>query len=285
MATAGDYVLGTHDAEIGRLELQHGVWRGQAREGWRRAGIGPGKTVIDVGCGPGFAAVDLAEMVGAEGRVIALDKSTRFLEALERRCTASGIGNVSARVCDLDVDELMEADRGGGKGEGEGEGDGADAAWARWVFCFVERPRELLARVARALRPGGAFVAHEYFDYGAWRAAPRDAAIEEFVAHVMASWRKRGGEPDIAMEMLGWLPELGFEIVGVRPIVEVVDDASPYRVWLQRFAEVGLQRLVELGEVSEQRGAELAAAWEACAARKGTYMVTPGVMEIVAVRR
>ncbi|HWU90190.1 MAG TPA: methyltransferase domain-containing protein [Kofleriaceae bacterium] len=277
MATAGDYVLGTHDAEIERLELQHEVWRAQAREAWRRAGIGPGQTVIDVGCGPGLATVDLAELVGAAGRVIALDRSPRFLEAAARRCEARGIGNVAARVCDLDVDELLEARAGAGAG--------ADAAWARWVFSFVGRPRELLQRVARALRSGGVFVAHEYFDYGAWRAAPRDPAIEEFVAHVMASWRARGGEPDIALELLGWLPELGFEIASVRPIVEVAGARSPHRVWLQRFAEVGLQRLVELGEVTAARGAELAAAWEACTARPGAYMVTPAVLEIVAVRR
>src|SRR4051812_15986075 len=65
-----DYVLGTHDEEVERLGLQHSVWRAKALDGWRRAGIGAGMTVLDVGAGPGFAATDLAEIVGAEGRVI-----------------------------------------------------------------------------------------------------------------------------------------------------------------------------------------------------------------------
>jgi SAM-dependent methyltransferase len=266
----GDYVLGTHDAEIARLGLQHGVWRARALEAWRRAGIGPGQTVLDLGCGPGFAALDLAEVVGPAGRVIALDRSTRFLDALGRAGAARDLGNVEARACDLAADELPA---------------GADAAWARWVFSFVERPRELLARVARALRVGGAFVAHEYFDYAAWRVAPRDAEVEEFVARVMASWRARGGEPDIGPTLLGWMPALGLEIASVRAISEVAAPGSPHWEWLQRFAEVGVQRLVELGEVSAERGAALAAAWAACPARPGIQMITPAVLEIVAVRR
>jgi hypothetical protein len=65
------------------------------------------------------------------------------------------------------------------------------------------RPRELLARIAAALRPDATFVVHEYFDYGTWRASPRTPELEEFVAAVQTSWRKRGGEPDIALDLLG----------------------------------------------------------------------------------
>jgi nitrogen-specific signal transduction histidine kinase len=53
------YFLGTHDEELERLGLQHRVWRPTVLECWRRAGIGPGSKVLDVGAGPGFAAADL----------------------------------------------------------------------------------------------------------------------------------------------------------------------------------------------------------------------------------
>ena len=78
-----DYVLGTHDEEIARLGLQHAVWRPRASDAWRRAGFTSGQTLIDLGCGPGFATLDLAEIVGPHGRVLAIDRSRRFLDALE----------------------------------------------------------------------------------------------------------------------------------------------------------------------------------------------------------
>lgn len=266
MASTGDYVLGTHDAEIDRLELQHGVWGPAARAAWQRAGIAAGQAVIDIGCGPGFATRELAALVGPTGRVIAIDRSRRFLDLVAAR----GPAHVETAICDFDVDALPAAT--------------ADAAWARWLFCFVQRPRELLARVAERLRPGGVFVAHEYFDYGAWRAAPREPALEDFVARVMASWRARGGEPDIALELPGWLAELGFTIASLRPIVEFAAPATPHWEWLARFTDVGLQRLRELGEVSQERSDQLAGELSRLALRTNVHIVTPAVLEIIAIR-
>ena len=60
-----------------------------------------------------------------------------------------------------------------------------DAAWCRWVACFVTSPAKLVANVATALRPGGAAVFHEYIDYATWRLAPRRPAFESFVQRVM----------------------------------------------------------------------------------------------------
>ena len=73
--TERDYVLGTNDEEIQRLALQHRVWRPRALDAWRRAGFTAGQTLLDVGCGPGHATVDLAGIVGPSGRVVAVDRS------------------------------------------------------------------------------------------------------------------------------------------------------------------------------------------------------------------
>ena len=62
------YVLGTRDEEIARLGLQHRAWRSRALAAWRTGEFAPGQTVLDVGCGPGFAALDLAKVVGPDGR-------------------------------------------------------------------------------------------------------------------------------------------------------------------------------------------------------------------------
>ena len=70
-----DYVLGTEDAEITRLGIQHRVWRPYVLDAWARAGIEPGMKVVDVGAGPGFVTIDLAEQVGRDGAVLAVERS------------------------------------------------------------------------------------------------------------------------------------------------------------------------------------------------------------------
>ena len=75
MANEKDYVLGTHDEEVARLGLQHRVWRPVASDCWRRAGITIGSRVLDVGSGPGYATIDLAEIVGPTGEVLGVERS------------------------------------------------------------------------------------------------------------------------------------------------------------------------------------------------------------------
>ncbi|HMC22651.1 MAG TPA: methyltransferase domain-containing protein [Thermoanaerobaculia bacterium] len=262
-----DYVLGTHDDEVARLGLQHRVWRPRALDAWRRAGFTIGQTLLDIGCGPGWAALDIADIVGPEGRVIGLDRSRRFLDVIRSR----GIPQIETRELDLDHDDLPALD--------------ADGAWARWVFAFVKHPRDLVSRVRRALKPGGVLVLHEYLDYATWRLSPGSAAHEEFVEIVMKSWRAAGGEPDIGLDLPRWLEELGFEIRSMLPIIDVIRPTDFAWQWPRSFIEVGVRRFVDLGDMSEQRASETLQAFADAESAPNTLMVTPAVLEIIAVRR
>ena len=271
MVSANDYVLGTHDEEIERLGLQHRAWRQRALDAWRSAGIGPGQTVLDVGCGPGYASLDIAELVGPSGRVVAIDKSERFLRVLDSTCRERGIENITVHSADLDAGEFPDGI--------------ADRAWCRWALAFVKDPRAVLARIAAALAQGGLIVLHEYFDYSTWRAAPRCSELEEFVSSVMASWRDNGGEPDIALRLPRWLEELDFEIRIARPIIDVVQPGHLSWSWMATFVEVGRSRLVDLGYLSHSHAASIWQAFTSLQATPGARMITPGVLEIVAARR
>jgi SAM-dependent methyltransferase len=266
-----DYVLGTDDQEIERLALQHRVWRPRALDAWRRAGFTVGQTLLDVGSGPGHATVDLAELTGPSGRVLAIDRSRRFLDAALAACRARGLDNVTALELDLDDPKLPAL--------------AADGAWCRWVFAFLKHPRQLLARLHGALRPGAALVVHEYLDYATWRLAPRCSEFEGFVRAVIAAWRASGGEPDRGLDLPAWLPEAGFECRSLTPIVDVVPPSSFVWQWPKAFVHAGLRRLVELGRLAEDRAGATARAFADAESAPGVLMVTPTVLELVAVRR
>lgn len=265
MSENGDYVLGTQADEIERLGLQHRVWRERVLDAWRRAGIGRGQTVLDVGAGPGWASADLAEIVGRDGHVIALERSESFLAAL-RRC---GLSNVQVRPQDVCGDPFGEAI--------------ADAAWCRWVLSFVEAPERTVANIAQALKRGGVAVLHEYADYAAWRMMPPDADQERFRTLVMQSWRDAGGEPDVAMRLPEWLEAAGLEIVEVRPLIEIVGRDHFTWQWPAAFMAVGARRLAGLGYVSGEEAERLGSVLER--APQTTRMITPLVAEVIARKR
>ncbi|MBI1212067.1 MAG: methyltransferase domain-containing protein [Alphaproteobacteria bacterium] len=266
-----DYVLGTHDAEIERLGFQHQVWREHALDAWRRAGITTGQTVIDVGAGPGYASEDLAKIVGESGQVIAVERSRRFLDALTARTRRHRLHNVSTIEVDV-VDATF----------GEAV---ADAAWCRWVLSFVREPKAVIGHLARALKPGGVAVFHEYLDYRSWRLAPRSTMFERFVDAVIDSVRAEGGKIDSGLALRHHLADAGFEIRSARPIIEIVPPGNAFWQWPASFVASFLERLLASGRLTAQDAADTRAALTAAKADRRSLMVTPLVLEIVARKR
>jgi len=53
--------------------------------------IKAGMTVLDFGCGPGYFTIDIAQMVGPSGRVVAADLQEGMLRKLEEKIQGSGL--------------------------------------------------------------------------------------------------------------------------------------------------------------------------------------------------
>ncbi|MGE0608401.1 MAG: class I SAM-dependent methyltransferase [Pirellulales bacterium] len=62
--------------------------------------VRPGQTVSDLGCGNGFYTMRLAEMVGEQGRVLAVDIQPEMLTLLRERAKAANVKNIEPILCD-----------------------------------------------------------------------------------------------------------------------------------------------------------------------------------------
>jgi SAM-dependent methyltransferase len=266
-----DYVLGTHDSEIERLGLQHRVWRPTVLDCWRRAGIATGSRVLDVGCGPGFATVDLAEVVGPSGAVVAVERSARFAQFARTALAGRGLSQVRLHELDLMADPLPGSD--------------FDAVWCRWVASFVSSPATLVEKIASALRVGGRAVFHEYVDYGSWRLVPTRRLQEEFVQRVMASWRESGGEPDAASALPRLLASNGVKVIEATPRVFCVRPGNELWQWPASFIRINLDRLSELGLADGDWVTAVRQEFQAAEDDPDSLMITPMVLELIAERR
>lgn len=57
-----------------------------------------GQVVADLGCGPGYYTLALAECVGSEGRVIAVDSDEKAIRALQKKMDKRGYQNIEVHA-------------------------------------------------------------------------------------------------------------------------------------------------------------------------------------------
>jgi precorrin-6B methylase 2 len=109
--------------------------------------IGPGSTVADVGAGYGFLTVRLAPVVGAKGRVFAVEASADPLDRLRRRIADEHLDNVTVVAGDQHDPHLPV-----------GALDAVTILNAYHEFTFVD---DMLSHLREALKPGGRLVTLE----------------------------------------------------------------------------------------------------------------------------
>ncbi len=103
-----------------------------------RLGLQKGQSVLDLGSGPGFWTLPLAELVGSEGNVWALDASQEMLDTL-----ASRNPPVQVHLLRTELPKIALPDHS------------TDLAWTAFVFHEVEPPEELAHELYRVLKPAG----------------------------------------------------------------------------------------------------------------------------------
>jgi ubiquinone/menaquinone biosynthesis C-methylase UbiE len=126
-----------------KTEAEHRDWlAANARDILVRLGVQPGQTLLDFGCGPGRFCIPAAGLVGAEGRVFAVDKSGDALSAVakgeEEQSLVNVIpldtsGDVKLSVPDASCDHVVMFD----------------------VLQLIDDWEWLFSEGFRALKPGG----------------------------------------------------------------------------------------------------------------------------------
>lgn len=109
--------------------------------------VAKGMTVLDVGCGAGFASLGIARLVGDNGLVIAADLQPKMLRMVEERAIKLGLSDrVRIHLCSHDHIGLREE---------------LDFAIAFFMVHEVPDVKAFLKEIYTLLKPGGRFFVTE----------------------------------------------------------------------------------------------------------------------------
>jgi ubiquinone/menaquinone biosynthesis C-methylase UbiE len=108
----------------------------------------PGMQVCDMGCGNGFYALQIAEAVGPQGVVYAIDIQPEMLRLLQARAAESQVENIRPILGTVVDPKLPD--------------NSCDVILLVDVYHEFSHPEPMLAAIRRALRPDGVAVLVEF---------------------------------------------------------------------------------------------------------------------------
>jgi ArsR family transcriptional regulator len=134
--------------------------------------VPPGLRVADVGTGTGILALELARL-GLS--VVAIDHSSRMLEAARAKLAEAGAEDVELRQGEASALPLSDAE--------------LDGVFAHMVIQYLPSPAEAIREMARVVRPGGVVVVVDFLAHDAeWMREELGVHWLGFPAETLAAW-------------------------------------------------------------------------------------------------
>lgn len=223
--------------------------------------VKPGDKVVDVGCGFGDTAIELARAVGPSGSVLGLDCCDAFLEFGRKDARARGIENV--RFVEADVQSYAFAPE-------------HDFCFSRFGTQFFENPVVALRNMRQSLRPGGTMtmIVWRTIDDNPWLGLPKQI-VADYLPPPGEDARTCGPGPfsmadpeQVRLQLKGaGYADVEFERIDAPVLVgSTPDDAVEFQLALGPAGEI----YREAGEIAQRRQDEIRAALKSELARYET---------------
>jgi ubiquinone/menaquinone biosynthesis C-methylase UbiE len=172
----------------------------------------PGEDVLDVGCGPGYLACEIATRVGPRGSVHGVDSSQSMLATATRRSSGEHAATVYFGVGDALRLPFP---------------DGSfDAVAATQVYEYVPDISGALAEAFRVLRPGGRLLVLDTD----WDSLVWHSSDPVRMRRVLAAWDEHVADPYLLRRIGRLLTDAGFAVArrGVHPIFDTGYDKDMF---------------------------------------------------------
>jgi ubiquinone/menaquinone biosynthesis C-methylase UbiE len=200
------------DNEIYRLEDQARVRWPQEVIVLRNAGVSAGKSIADIGCGPGIITELLANEVDVSGLVLGVEKNERLFNLAKNRTSHYS----QVQIINNDACNLMEV-----------RDNSFDFAYARFILQHISDPLTLLCESLRILKPGGKLVVMDVDD-SLFHLTPYHNELDQFLDEASESQKKYGGDRYIGHKIPCMMFNAGFTNINTSIFTFTSKNMSPH---------------------------------------------------------
>jgi ubiquinone/menaquinone biosynthesis C-methylase UbiE len=244
------YPLGSSPGESARLQRQAGELAADSAALLERAGLRPGQSAIDLGCGPRGILDLLAERVAPAGRVVGLDSDPAHAAMAAEFTAASGLSGVQIITADARSTGLHEGC--------------FDLVHARTLLVNLAEPAKAATEMIRLARPGG-WVASVEPDTEHALCYPPHPAFDRLRDIFTVAFRRNGADPWIGRRVPELFRRAGLEDVEVEARVQMYPPGNSrrtvrldlVRAMRPQVVQMGLATAAELDELDAAARAHL----------------------------
>jgi ubiquinone/menaquinone biosynthesis C-methylase UbiE len=173
--------------------------------------------VLDVGSGPGDVSFLVADLVGARGEVVGVDRTPIAIRTANTRKASRSLTNVS--FVEGDPTELRFERP-------------FDAVVGRYVLMFQPDPAAMLRRLATHLRPGGVLAFHE-LDWNGARSHPAVPTYDRSCEWIVKTLAQSGADPRMGAKLAAIMKTAGLPAASLH--LESLASAAPDSAELATF--------------------------------------------------
>lgn len=203
-----------------------------------------GETFVDVGCGPGLLALEIATAVGPTGHVVCVDSSAPMIALAEARCKSfPNVEFFGADAANLPVDDSS-----------------TDVATCTQLLLYVANVLDVLLELHRVLKPGGRIYVMETD----WRSTVVHTNNEALTEKIIEAWDAAVPNPRLPARLSTLLRTTGFNSIQANaiPLISTSSDSDGFamtmlkqcvieardqqivskeegRAWFEQVAELG----------------------------------------------
>lgn len=229
------YILGHSVPEVRRPMVQAAVLKPITERLLREVGLAPGMRVLDLGCGSGDVAIQVAELVGPEGAVVGIDRNAEVLAVARQRASAAGLANIEFRE---------------GTAEDVSDPVPIDLAIGRYVLVHQADPATFIRAAASHVRPGGTVAFHEIALYGECTSLPPVPIWQLAWRWIVAAFGSVMTHPDAGGRMIAHFRDAGLKQPKMFCETPVGGPDSPYLAWIALTVRSLLPQLEKIGVVT-----------------------------------
>lgn len=186
--------------------------------------------ILDVGCGPGIIAAEIARRK-PEAHIVGLDSSAQRAQVAEQYLDSVPNGEFRLGL----AQHIPAAD------------DSFDFVYCRFMLEYLPDPQAAVAEMARVCRPGGTVVLQDLDGQLLWH-YPEDATLQEMIDTVVRSLAATGFDPLVGRKLFHFA-----RCAGLRDIATSIDsyhlvagaiDEQNFELWAQKL-DIALPAMVK----------------------------------------